>query len=117
MTRDQQRKFWALLGDIARQVKWPVNNSWGYLHKDDWRYIFAAALMQETRIAQGINGGQVVLGLRLRDIFAGLSPEDARRRASELIELVTAFAVQHDVELSDPQEVAAMEAYEAQARG
>lgn len=103
MTRDQSRKFWASLGDIARQVKWPVNGEWGYLAKEDWRFIFCAALMQEKRIAQGINGGQVVLGLRLRDIFAGLSPDDAKARASELIELVTAFGSQHEVEWSDPE--------------
>lgn len=112
MTREQQRKFWAALGDIARQVKWPVNNQWGYLHKDDWRFIFCAALMQEQRVAAGINGGQVVLGLRLRDIFAGLSPEDAKRRASDLIELVTAFGARNSVVWSDPEEAAWREQYE-----
>jgi hypothetical protein len=110
------KKFWAVLDDISCQLEWPVNGSLTRLHREDWRFIICAALMKETRVAEGIEGGHVVLGLRLRDIFAGLSPEDAKRRASDLIELVTAFAVQHDVELSDPQEAAAVEAYEAQAR-
>jgi hypothetical protein len=117
MSPDQRRKFWAMVGDIAKQVPLIINGQPHMADKESWRLVFCAGLTGETRIADGINGEKVILGLRLRDIFAGLSPEDARRRASELIELVTAFAVQHDVEFSDPQEAAAVEAYEAQARG
>jgi hypothetical protein len=107
------RKFWAVLQDISHQLEWPVNGSLTRLHREDWRFIICAALMKETRVAEGIEGGHVVLGLRLRDIFAGLSPEDAKRRASDLIELATMFAHAHGVKLSDPEEVAAREQYQS----
>ena len=112
MSPDQRRKFFAILGDLSRQLKWPVNGEPTLLHKDDWKMIVTAALMKENRIAAGLDGGHVVLGLRLRDIFAGLSDDDARRRASDLIELVTAFALNNGVELSDPEEAAMRAAYE-----
>ena len=91
MTAEQRKRFFAMLDDIAEQVDWPVNGDMGKLGKDDWKLILTAAYKQETRIAQGINGGQVVLGLRLRDIFRDLTDEQAKWEASELIALVDAF--------------------------
>lgn len=105
MTRSQQRRFWAALGDIAEQVKWPVNGGLTLMHKDDWRFVFCAAHVKEQRIAKGLEGGYVVLGMRLRDIFKGLPDDEAKRQASELIELVTAFGNEHGVRWSDPSEI------------
>ena len=106
MTNEQRRKFWALLGDISAQVQWPVNGEPTLMHKDDWRLVFCAAYAKENRIAAGIEGGHVVLGLRLRDLFKGLDDETAKRQASELIELVTAFGSRYSVAWTDPEWVA-----------
>lgn len=103
MNRAQQRKFWAALSDISEQVKWPVNGEMTLMHRDDWRLVFAAAHVKEQRIARGLEGGYVVLGMRLRDIFKGLEPAEAIRQASELIELVNAFGNEHGVCWSDPE--------------
>ena len=116
MTPEQRRKFWATVGDIAKQVPLVINGQPHMADKESWRLVFCAGLTGETRIADGINGEKVVLGLRLRDIFAGLSPEDAKRRASDLIELVTMFAHAHEVRLSDPEESALRAAHEREVR-
>jgi hypothetical protein len=86
-----------------------VNGAEVLMDAHDWKNVFTAALVKHQRIAQGVEGGWVLLGTRTSRMSAG--------EMSELIELATAFAVQHGVELSDPQEAAAVEAYEAQARG
>ena len=112
MTADQRKRFWAMLGDIAKQVPLTINGYQVLAHKDDWRLVFCCALMQENRIADGLDGQKVVLGLRLRDIFKGLSDADARRRASDLITLVRAFGDNNEVQWSDPKEAAMLAHYE-----
>lgn len=111
MPTPQRRKFWAMVGEIARRVPLVIGGEPVMAHKDDWRIVFCSGLMNETRIADGLDGQKVVLGLRLRDIFKGLSDDQARERASDLITIVQKFAAENGVELSDPQERAAMEAY------
>lgn len=100
MTPEQRRKFFACIDDIRKQVPWPVNGELVAMHKDDWKLVFCAALVKETRIAQGLEGGHVVLGLRLRDIFAGLKPDVAIALAGDLITLVEAFGAEHNVKWS-----------------
>lgn len=104
-----------MLGDISAQVQWPVNGEPSYMDREDWRFVFAAAHRQEKRIAQGLNGGYVVLGLRLRDIFKGMSDEESERDASDLITLVRAFGDQNEVRWSDPKESALRAQYEQEA--
>jgi hypothetical protein len=109
MTAAQRKRFWAMVGDVARQVPLTINGYQTMAHKDDWRLVFAAGLLNENRIAEGLDGQKVVLGMRLRDIFAGLSDEEARSRASLLIEVVYRFGAENGVVWSDP-ETQAMEA-------
>lgn len=61
-TLDQNAKLWAMLGDISRQVEWPVNGIMQKLDSEDWKALMTAAARQEIRMAQGINGGVVMLG-------------------------------------------------------
>lgn len=105
MNAQQRRKFWAAVGDVARQVPLVINGHPVMADKESWRLVFCAGLRGEQRIAQGINGEQVVLGLRLRDIFAGLDEETARHEASALIELVLMFGNEHGVQWTDPSEI------------
>ena|SRR5690349_20569572 len=104
MNHEQRKKFWAAVSDVSRQVPLHIEGVGKVMaDKESWRLVFCAGLMGEQRIARGINGEQVVLGLRLRDIFAGLPDDEARALASSLIELVIHFGDSHQVVWSDPK--------------
>lgn len=56
-SNEQNRRLWAMLGEVAKQIDWYGQK----LTADDWKTIFTAALKKE-RVVPGINGGFVVLG-------------------------------------------------------
>lgn len=58
----QNRMLWSCLADIARQVEWPMNGKVQKLAAEDWKHILSAGLKSHQRIAQGLEGGFVVLG-------------------------------------------------------
>lgn len=105
MNSGQLKKFWACVGDISRQVDLVINGKPCKADPESWRLVFCAGLKGENRIADGINGEKVVLGLRLRDIFAGLDDETREHVASDLITLVRAFGDEHGVQWSDPAQI------------
>lgn len=84
----QNRMLWACLRDVSQQVVWYGKK----LDSDSWKNIFSASLKgQET--VPGINGGFVVLG-----------QSTSKMRVSEmrdLIELIHAFGIEHNVRFSD----------------
>jgi len=86
---DQNKMMWDLLGDLSEQLKWPVNGYVDYLSKDDWKDILTAGLEKEQRVAQGIDGGWVLLGQRTHRF-----PKD---KMSELIELILEFGARHNI--------------------
>lgn len=90
---DANAKMWAMLSDISRQVKWPINGQLETLSPEDWKDIATASLHQENRIAQGIRGGFVVLGRRTSKMTV--------REMSELIEFLYAFGAEHGVVWSE----------------
>lgn len=63
-TEQQNRLMWSLLTDLANQVPWVVNGKEQHITPTDWKDICSAGLRKEQRIAQGIDGGFVVLGAR-----------------------------------------------------
>lgn len=88
---DQNAKFWAMLTDVATQLRWHGVA----LSADDWRLVFLDALKRETRIVPNIDGtGFVQLGRSSSD----LSVAEFR----DLIEIVSCFGAQHGVVFSDP---------------
>lgn len=93
-TLDQNAKMWAMLGDVARQVRWPVNGREELLEPKAWKDIFSAALVQEQRLAAGLRGGVVLLG----ESTSGMGV----RRMIELVELIYAFGAEHNVVWSEP---------------
>lgn len=100
---DQNARLWAKLHDIARQVQWPMNGQMQRLTAEDWKHIFTAGLEQGQRIAQGIEGGFVVLGTSTSRM--------SKRKMAELIELVQLFGDQRQVrwtELANEYEEARM---------
>lgn len=98
-TDEQSRLMWACLGDIAKQVRWMVDGESVYLDKEDWKYIVSAGLKRHQRLAKGIDGGFVLLGLSTRKLT---KPE-----MSDLLEIIFAFGAEHGVVWSEPERVAA----------
>lgn len=62
---DQNAAQWPILQCIANQLKWPVNGALVSLADEEWKDILTAAFKGESiRLARGVNGGVVMLGLR-----------------------------------------------------
>lgn len=87
---EQNARMWALLSDVSRQVKWPVDGKLQLLSPEEWKDVFSAALRKGQRVAQGIEGGFVMLGERTSRMSVG--------DMIDLQELITAFGVEHDVQ-------------------
>lgn len=93
-TLDQNDKLWAVLTDISRQVDWFVDGKMQKLEPCEWKDVLSAALKKQQRIAQGIEGGFVILGQRTSKMTVG--------EMSELIELAHAFGAEHGVKWGEP---------------
>jgi hypothetical protein len=92
---EQNRKLWATLGDIAKQVEW-----YGvHLTPEDWKTVLTASL-RGTRVVPGIDAGTFVpLGLR--------TSEMTKSEMSDLLELIAAFGAERGVIFHDREELAA----------
>lgn len=89
----QNAMLWPLLEQFSAQLLWPVNGEMVRLEPEEWKDILTAAFKQETvRLAMGLNGGMVMLGLRTSKM--------SKREFSEFIEFVFATAAQRGVNLS-----------------
>lgn len=86
---EQNDKMWAVLTDIAQQVQWPVDGKLQYLQPEDWKHVLSAGLKRHQRVAQGVDGGFVILGQRTSQMSIG--------EMCELIELAHAFGTEHGV--------------------
>lgn len=91
---EQNSRMWALLTDVSRQVQWPVDGRMQYLSPEDWKDIFTAALTRGQRVAQGIEGGFVMLGGRTSRMKVG--------EMCELQDLIEAFGAERGVEWTEP---------------
>ncbi|EAN5561617.1 recombination protein NinB, partial [Salmonella enterica subsp. enterica serovar Anatum] len=86
---DQNRKLWACLGDVSRQVEW--HGRW--LDTESWKCVFTAALKQQDVVPNLAGNGFVVIG-----------QSTSRMRVSEfaeLLELIQAFGTERGVKWSD----------------
>ena len=62
---DQNAAQWPYLVAFSQQLKWPVNGAMVSLTPDEFKDLLTAAFQGETvRLAMGLNGGVVMLGLR-----------------------------------------------------
>ncbi|WP_421547380.1 recombination protein NinB [Pseudomonas sp. QD4] len=94
-TLEQNAKLWAMLGDISRQVEWPVNGVMQKLDSEDWKALMTAAARQEIRMAQGINGGVVMLGESTKRMTVA--------ELGDVIECMYVFGAEKDVIWSEPK--------------
>ena len=95
-TTDQNARMWAMLTEVARQVKWHGQQ----LSADDWKLIFMAALPEETRIVPNLSGnGFVNLGRSSSKLSVG--------EMADLMDLIAAFGAREGVTFAEPERVAA----------
>lgn len=96
-TLDSNAAMWATLADIAAHVEWPhtVDGNWqiGQMDAESWKAVLTAAFEAETRMAQAVNGGTVMLGAR--------TSKFSKRRMGEFLEFVHAFGAERGVRFSD----------------
>ncbi|MFA6213507.1 MAG: recombination protein NinB [Candidatus Obscuribacterales bacterium] len=86
---EQNAKLWASLTDIAEQVDWYGRK----LTPEDWKNVFTASL-RKLEVVPNIEGtGFVALGLSTSKM--------SKREMSDLIELITAFGIEHKVNFKD----------------
>ncbi|RON05164.1 recombination protein NinB [Pseudomonas brassicacearum] len=94
-TLEQNAKLWAMLGDISRQVEWPVNGLMQRLDSEDWKALMTAAARQEIRMAQGVNGGVVMLGVSTKRMSV--------QELGDVIECMYVFGAEKGVTWSEPK--------------
>ena len=62
---DQNAALWPILQAFSEQLEWPVNGRMTKMTPEDWKDVLSAAFKNErARLAMGIDGGVVMLGLR-----------------------------------------------------
>jgi hypothetical protein len=86
-TSEQNRRLWAMLTDISKQVDWYGRK----LTPEDWKHVLSASLKKQDAVP-GIDGGFVVLGLSTSKMTKG--------EMAELQELIEAFGAQQGVKFS-----------------
>lgn len=86
---DQNRKLWACLADVSRQVEW--HGRW--LDSESWKCIFTAALKKQDVVPNLENNGFVVIGQSTSKMRVG--------EFAELIELIQAFGSERGITWSD----------------
>lgn len=89
-TLAQNDRMWAMLTDVATQVKWVDQ----VLRPDDWKLIFLDALRREVRMVPNLDGNGLVA---LQRSSSDLSKEEM----SDLMELIAAFGATHGVMFHD----------------
>lgn len=85
----QNRRMWAMLRDVSRQVIWHGQK----LADSEWKDVFTAALKRQ-KVVPGIDGGFVVLGTSTSSMRVA--------EMAELMELMEAFGAQQGVRFTAP---------------
>jgi hypothetical protein len=84
--------MWAMLTEVARQVKWHGQR----LSADDWKLVFLSALKQELRIVPNLDGtGFVQLGRSSSSLSVG--------EMADLMDLIAAFGAREGVTFAEPE--------------
>lgn len=83
----QNRRMWAMLRDISRQVEWYGQK----LAEEDWKHVFSASVEQQ-RAVPGLSGGFVVLGISTR--------KQSKKWFADMFMVMEAFAAEHGVKFT-----------------
>lgn len=94
---DANAAMWVYLQAFSEQLMWPVNGQMTRLEPEEFKQILSAAFRQENvRLAQGLDGGMVMLGARTSKFSV--------REMSEFIEFLAATAAARGVEIDQREE-------------
>lgn len=89
---DQNAAQWPILQAFADQLRWPVNGAMVQLTPEEFKDILTAAFQGESvRLAQGLNGGVVMLGMRTSKM--------SKMQFSDWLEFLKATATLRGVEI------------------
>jgi hypothetical protein len=89
---DQNSLLWVWLTAFSAKLVWPVNGAMVKLSPEEWKDILTAAYRQESqRVAMGLNGGMVMLGMRTSKM--------SKAQFAEFIEFVQSVAADRGVTL------------------
>lgn len=95
---DQNAALWPLLEAFSQQLEWPVNGRMVKMEPDEWKDVLTAAFKgEQVRLAMGLSGGVVMLGLRTSKM--------GKRMFSDFLEFLHATAADRGVTIH--QEAAA----------
>ncbi len=86
-TDAQNRRMWAMLRDISRQVEWCGQK----LSDEDWKHVFSASVQQQ-RAVPGLDGGFVVLGISTR--------KQSKKWFNDMFAVMEAFAAERQVKFT-----------------
>ena len=96
-TLDQNAAQWPILQAFADQLEWPVNGRMEKLTREEWKDLLTAAFRQETtRIAMGLNGGVVLLGMRTSQM--------SKAKFSEWLDFLHHVATERGVHIEPPSQ-------------
>ncbi len=84
-----------MLRDISKQLQWSINGVKTFMDEEDWKDVLTAALKKHQRVAEGIEGGFVFLGMR--------TSKAKKSEIIDLIELMYAFGTERGVTWTDPK--------------
>lgn len=84
----QNRRLWAMLGEISQQVDWYGQK----LTAEEWKHVFSASLSKQ-KVVPGLDGGFVVLGLSTSKMTKG--------EMSDMQTLMEAFGSERGVTFSE----------------
>jgi len=88
--REQNALMWVWLQAFSEQLTWPINGDRVRMTPDEWKDVLTAAFRREShRIAQGLDGGMVILGMRTSQM--------GKREFAEFLEFVMATAAARGV--------------------
>lgn len=89
---EQNSLQWTILGEFARQQKWPIDGDIKYMSASTWKEVLTAAFRREQlQMAKGIYGGYVMVGLSTSSM--------GKRTFSEWIEFLHSVAAEMGVKL------------------
>lgn len=87
---EQNSAQWPLLQAFSDQLEWPVNGVFTKLTPEEWKDLLTAAFKKSTvRVAQGLDGGMVLLGFR--------TSKFSKREFSDWLEFLHATAADRGV--------------------
>jgi hypothetical protein len=89
-TLEANALMWVLLTAFAEQLSWPVNGKMVKLEPEEWKDVLTAGYESATvRLAQGLDGGVVMLGRRTRKY--------GKNKMNEFIEFMMSVGVERGV--------------------